>query len=266
MRRTWSWAAALFLCVPAVQALDGPQGKPQDKPKTPAEEYQALTKEYMTAQQEFFKLYQAAKTEDEKKKLVEEKYPSPDKYAARFLELAEKHPKDPAAVDALVWVTTYSPYGPAGTKAIALLARDHLQNEKIGQVVPRLANMNLADAEKLLRAVLEKNPNREAQAQACLALAQYHKNRSERGLPQAEAEKAAKEAEQLFDQVVAKYGDVKSGRGLLADAAKAELFEIRNLAIGKAAPEIEGEDSDGKRFKLSDYKGKVVVLDFWAEW
>lgn len=35
---------------------------------------------------------------------------------------------------------------------------------------------------------------------------------------------------------------------------------------GKAAPEIEGEDVEGKRFKLSDYRGKVVLLDFWGDW
>jgi cytochrome oxidase Cu insertion factor (SCO1/SenC/PrrC family) len=37
-------------------------------------------------------------------------------------------------------------------------------------------------------------------------------------------------------------------------------------AIGRPAPEIEGEDLDGKTFKLSDYRGKVVVLDFWGNW
>jgi hypothetical protein len=36
--------------------------------------------------------------------------------------------------------------------------------------------------------------------------------------------------------------------------------------IGNLAPEIEGEDIDGQRFKLSDYRGKVVVLDFWGHW
>jgi predicted Zn finger-like uncharacterized protein len=36
--------------------------------------------------------------------------------------------------------------------------------------------------------------------------------------------------------------------------------------LGKETPEIEGEDIDGKRFKLSDYRGKVVVLDFWGNW
>ena len=33
--------------------------------------------------------------------------------------------------------------------------------------------------------------------------------------------------------------------------------------VGKAAPEIEGETFDGKSMKLSDHRGKVVVLVFW---
>ncbi|MBT7257007.1 MAG: redoxin domain-containing protein [Planctomycetaceae bacterium] len=34
----------------------------------------------------------------------------------------------------------------------------------------------------------------------------------------------------------------------------------------KVAPEIAAEDIDGVKFKLSDYRGKVVVLDFWGDW
>jgi len=36
--------------------------------------------------------------------------------------------------------------------------------------------------------------------------------------------------------------------------------------IGEPAPEIVGEDIDGVPFKLSDYRGMVVVLDFWGDW
>ena len=38
------------------------------------------------------------------------------------------------------------------------------------------------------------------------------------------------------------------------------------LEIGKVAPDIEGVDTDGVKFKLSDYRGKVIVLDFWGDW
>lgn len=38
------------------------------------------------------------------------------------------------------------------------------------------------------------------------------------------------------------------------------------LEIGKVAPDIEGVDIDGVRFNLSDYRGKVVVIDFWGDW
>jgi peroxiredoxin len=36
--------------------------------------------------------------------------------------------------------------------------------------------------------------------------------------------------------------------------------------IGNRAPEITGKDTSGKTFKLSEYKGKVVVVDFWGFW
>lgn len=34
----------------------------------------------------------------------------------------------------------------------------------------------------------------------------------------------------------------------------------------KSAPDFTLKDSNGTAVKLSDYKGKVVVLDFWATW
>jgi peroxiredoxin len=36
--------------------------------------------------------------------------------------------------------------------------------------------------------------------------------------------------------------------------------------IGNLAPDVVGEDVDGKPIRLSDYRGKVVLIDFWGTW
>src|SRR5947209_14670658 len=101
MKRRVLWLVPLLAWAAAPWALAGAEDKPPpDKAATPADQYQALTKEYQSAQQDFFKEYQAAKTPEAKQKVFAAKYPNAQKYAQRFLDLAEKHPKDPAAVDA----------------------------------------------------------------------------------------------------------------------------------------------------------------------
>jgi thiol-disulfide isomerase/thioredoxin len=39
-----------------------------------------------------------------------------------------------------------------------------------------------------------------------------------------------------------------------------------DLSVGKPAPEVISQDLNGKKVKLSDLRGKVVVLDIWATW
>jgi peroxiredoxin len=41
---------------------------------------------------------------------------------------------------------------------------------------------------------------------------------------------------------------------------------ISELTVGKPAPDIAGTDLDGHAFKLSDFRDRVVVLEFSAEW
>lgn len=41
---------------------------------------------------------------------------------------------------------------------------------------------------------------------------------------------------------------------------------LQGNAIGKPAPDFELETLDGKKVKLSDFRGKAVVLNFWATW
>jgi hypothetical protein len=50
--------------------------------------------------------------------------------------------------------------------------------------------------------------------------------------------------------------------GALGEAAAKALFHLRVLAVGKPALDVEGTDMDGQPFRLSDYRGKTVVLTF----
>ena len=43
-------------------------------------------------------------------------------------------------------------------------------------------------------------------------------------------------------------------------------FKMTRLQVGMEVPDIEGEDLDGVSFRLSDYRGRVVLLSFWGDW
>ena len=43
-------------------------------------------------------------------------------------------------------------------------------------------------------------------------------------------------------------------------------IKAANLAVGKPAPDIEGKSQSHKVVKLSELRGKYVLLDFWASW
>lgn len=51
-----------------------------------------------------------------------------------------------------------------------------------------------------------------------------------------------------------------------AKAFIASVDQLKVLAIGQPAPEIALPDPDGKIVKLSSFKGKYVLVDFWAKW
>jgi thiol-disulfide isomerase/thioredoxin len=183
---------------------------------------------------------------------------------------------------------------PDGKEAMELLAKHHAANPNVGPLVARLAyypprpmSANYTAAAELFGAVAKSNAHRTARGQAELGLAWQAKQRfelaefnaskagrAERAAADAEVNRTALEAEAALERVVKDYGDCANLRdtggrrptATLGEEAGRELYALRNLRPGKPAPEIAADDLDGKPFKLSDYRGKVVVLVFWASW
>ena len=269
--------------------------KPTLPSGTAAEQTQVLIKQYEKAVTAFRKLYEAAKTEEEEAKLAP-LCPDSDLYATLLVQIAEKNPKDAAAVDALLWALRQG--GLPSLRARTILTRDHLLNPKIGPLCMALRHQfRDATTVGIIRRVLENNPGKEAQAQAAFSMAKVLQSRAEwvrslrkadpKELPEWEktfgkeviadlkrADPAAldKESEELLERItkekdyaatVIAYGDAQVKLG---DLVGWDLFQFRHLQPGKVAPDIVGEDIDGKPMKLSDYRGKVVLLDFWGHW
>ena len=186
------------------------------------------------------------------------------------------------------------------TRAMERLARDYSSDEKVGQLCLGLTVYASPLRDKFLRSVYQSSTDRTVRGRACLALGEYLKRKGNivqefsGEIPAAELQELEQrfgkiylshlrsgsdkglfdESEKVLKRVLADYGEIPYSRGskgptsksTLADVARRDLFELRHLLIGKKAPEIEGEDLDGKPMKLSDYRGKVVVLVFWGTW
>jgi AhpC/TSA family len=265
-----SWIPAILLGGAAlVYAADD---KPADKPapptqQTPSQKLEALKKEFKQQEDALLKQYRAAKVED-RNKIVQQFRVAIQTAGRQMFALAELNPTDPVAIQALSWILS-QPGGQTDEvkKALAWLARDFAASPDIGPICQSLDIAESAEAGALLQAVRDKNPSRDIRGLATYALASGLFARSEeRTATKADADKLRQESEHLFEEMIAKYGDVKDHGKTLAKKGQGSLFELRNLAIGKTAPDIQGTDSDGKTFRLSDYRGKVVVLDFWARW
>ncbi|MCP3916521.1 MAG: redoxin domain-containing protein [bacterium] len=67
-------------------------------------------------------------------------------------------------------------------------------------------------------------------------------------------------SEALRDRVLAEMGETKAA-DRVRDERRKEKYKV-----GNTPPDFTTTDTDGVEFKLSDYRGKVVLLDFWGFW
>jgi thiol-disulfide isomerase/thioredoxin len=238
----------------------------------------------------------AATTDEEREAAKLRAYGDVAKVAARIDELllAEltSHAGHSAAVETLVWiVNTRRP--PFVDQAADLLRTHHLANPEAIELAVRNESSPMRWVEPLLRDQLRALPATDRKRPRIL-LALAVRKQSDAALARQLAEMsddqrmrlqelygketldacraidpagADAEAIELFTQLENQYGlQQATTKSTFGQIARRAIFDIRHLSIGQVAPDIVGEDTKGRPMKLSDYRGKVVLLSFWATW
>lgn len=177
---------------------------------------------------------------------------------------AVKEETDERAAELLAWVVRMGVGSPLAEKALARLVEKHADHRAILRICSLLADGFVPNGEAMLRMILEKAKAPTIQSAATLGLGMLLAEKVDGLADQpAEADRTAAEAEKHLTAVIEKLaGDDPR----MKSQAEERLKLLRTLRVGKEAPEITGPDLDGKEFKLSDYRGKVILLDFWGHW
>ena len=198
-----------------------------------------------------------------------DKSPGKTQVAQMILDLADQDVRSDKALDQLVDVASATT-GDIKSAALSRISSHHLESKKIFDVIKTVSSRGMPDlaTETWLKDVCLKSNSPTAQSSAAIALKRFidKRDRFRSVLVGANKEMRGKELD-LIETTLDGYidGYIDGNEELLEDA-KNQLFALKYLSIGKVAPEIAGADTDGVDFKLSDYRGKVVFLDFWGDW
>lgn len=255
------------------------------EPSVAASDIKGLEDQYAAETTAFMAAYRAA-DEADRKKILEEKYPKTDEYCAKMLKIAESNPDDEAAFQAHFWIAKNSRDEATNAAAYDSLLSKHIDRVELKQICRRMAYKQASQkTEDQLRSLAKDSPHDDVKAMATLSLADYLKrtaslaqtikdkpddhNQSDETVAYIESTDIGSQTiSTVYQTVIDEYGDIEiEGRPeTLGSLAEGALFEMNNLSIGKEVPDIVAEDIDGVEFKLSDYRGKVVVIDFWGDW
>ncbi len=223
----------------------------------------------------------------------------------QIFELARQEPTSATSIEMFKWIVVNRQiHLPSlytnGVQSLGFLRNAAATDTNLARVCLTLGrdwDPNCRPAVDFLKLAAKENPDRDVRGQAVLALARLDKQESDdlefwenapsgsagfeksrtnffNGVTTTNSQISAGEAKKLFHAVLKHYADCPSliptntwhVKATLGGYAKGDLFELEHLSVGDVAPDMEGDDIDGKTLKLSDYRGKIVVLSFWASW
>ncbi len=237
----------------AVALIASPLLAQQDeatKAKSAKAVYEELNAEFMEARSEYIAVAQ------ERRERLDLNIPAKP-FLARFEASAEKYAGTEDAVPFLTWIVMNSLNDETRVNhVIAEILVFHLESPQLVSIASSLSTLGATIGEERvaqLKSVLLERGHPEVKA-TMLFFSGYY------ALMDRNATAEANEAALEDLRQAAKFG------GQYGGMAQGMVFERERLQIGMEAPDIVGDDLDGVNFSLSDYRGKVVVIDFWGDW
>jgi TolA-binding protein len=242
-----------FALIPLLAAFQDAPAKAD-----PAAELKKLQEEYKAAYAEYYRPLQEAKTIEERKgvKLDPEKNPS-KLFQPRAIELAMKASGTETGAQAHLWAVQLAQAGglrDAAMDSIRTLVTEYSSSPLLGRLAQSLEYgdrmYGQEFATEMVEAIRDTAKDPGAKAGALLVLASWSLKRKETDA-----------AREMLQRIVKEFPDTPA-----AKRADGMMFEADKLQIGMVAPDFEATDEKGQKFKLSDFRGKVTVIDFWGLW
>lgn len=187
--------------------------------------------------------------------------PAPDATVQALVKLMAEAPEDPAIPKAFAFLINHGGVSPGSDydmdeAFLARLEKYHRDNDQLAAALSSMIGFREDEAIAFLERLGENSQSELVSGTALLALASSFEH----------DRKAIDRYDKILKKLISEHPDLKFGRRNVTAYAKQKLFASEHLRIGKVAPEVEGEDAEGKQFKLSDYRGKVVFFNFWGDW
>jgi hypothetical protein len=273
--------AALLLCPFAVEPLPAQERPAPAAPaKDVAAELDALLaaldaalSEHRRAFEALYAGYDETTASEERRAEVERRHaeldardPAPA-YVARLADLAARAKGTETAARALLRVLeldrtpAQAPASPARS-ALAELLAEHLGSPQLRDVtrILQYASLDRATRRDAYAKLAAGSKLDEVVAGSLFSLALELTVDEARGGDHARARALLVDVGERFGAFASPFGRT------YGELAAGFVFELDFLQLGMVAPDHEAVDQDGVRFRLSDYAGKVVVLDFWGLW
>ena len=147
------------------------------------------------------------------------------------------------------------------TKSLAAL-KTHIDRDYFSEFVARMGGSGLpAEEADAIRARCEASTNVNVKTAALFAKGALLFGAENDAAKSADGRAILKSIMDDPAMAAVKVSDTTYGKRI-----EGMFFSRDFLSIGKVAPDFDAVDQDGKAWKLSDYRGQVVVVDFWGFW